>query len=99
LFPMDYRAFEVEKREIWFSVFEDELHTLHKGGFVHRDIKRPAELSGMPYDNVFLTETGLRLIDMGISALKDKVGEKLFSKYLKEELEEVNEFKEFFLSR
>jgi len=99
LFPMDYRAFEVEKREIWFSVFEDELNELHKAGFVHRDIKRPAEISGMQYDNVFLTESGLRLIDLGISALKDKVGDMLFDKYIKEELEEVNEFKEFFLSR
>jgi len=99
LYPMDYRAFEIGKRELWFSVFEDELHELHEAGFAHRDIKRPAELSGMPYDNVFLTETGLRLIDLGISALTDSVGDKLFAKYVKEELEEVKQFKEFFLNR
>ena len=99
LYPMDYRSFETEKREIWFSVFKDELHELHNAGFVHRDIKRPAELSGMPYDNVFLTESGLRLIDLGISVLKKTVGDKLFDRYVKEELDEVKEFKEFFINR
>jgi len=99
LYPMDFRAFEVEKRELWFGVFEEELEELHKAGFVHRDIKRPSAISGMPYDNVFLTEKGLRLIDLGISALKHVVGEKLFAKYVDEELKEVQEFKEYFLGR
>jgi serine/threonine protein kinase len=99
LYPMDFRAYEIEKRELWFDVFEDELKELHKSGFVHRDIKRPSEISGMPYDNVFLIESGLRLIDLGISALKHVVGDKLFEKYVNEELEEVKDFKEYFLSR
>lgn len=99
LYPMDFRAYEAGKRELWFDVFEDELNELHKAGFVHRDIKRPAELSGMPYDNVLLTEKGLRLIDVGISAVKESVGEKLFNKYIEEELKELIEFKEYFLTR
>lgn len=99
LYPMDFRAYETGKRELWFDVFEDELDELHKSGFVHRDIKRPAELPGMPYDNVLLTENGLRLIDVGISAIKESVGEKLFKKYIEEELKELIEFKEYFLTR
>ncbi len=99
LYPMDFRAYEIEKRGLWFDFFRDELKELHEAGFVHRDIKRPSEISGMPYDNVFLTEKGLRLIDLGISALKNVVGDKLFDKYLSEESEELKEFKEYFLSR
>jgi len=99
LYPLDYRAYEISKRELWFDVFEDELYKLHSAGFAHRDIKRPAEIEGMPYDNVFLTNSGLRLIDVGISALKHVVGDKLFNKYIEEELKEIREFKEYFLNR
>ncbi len=99
LFPMDFRAYEVCKRELWFDVFVDEIKMLHSAGFVHRDIRRPEELEGMLYDNVLLTQNGLRLIDVGISALKDSVGEKLFSKYVEEELNEIEDFKKYFLNR
>lgn len=99
LFPMDFRAYEYQKRELWFDVFEDELKELHKSGFVHRDIKRPKELTGMPYDNVLLTSDGLRLIDVGVSAIKETVGDKLFEKFAQEELKELDEFKEYFLTR
>jgi hypothetical protein len=51
------------------------------------------------YDNVLLTESGLRLIDVGISALKDAVGEKVFNKYVEEELKELEDFSEYFLNR
>ena len=66
LFPIDYRAYEVEKRELWYSVFEDELKALHKGEFVHRDLKRPSNIDGDKFDNILLTDKGLRLIDVGI---------------------------------
>jgi len=99
LYPIDYRAVEFEKRQLIFEVFEDEINQLHKAGFVHRDIKRPSNISGFLYDNILLTNKGLRLIDCGISALKTSVGEKIFSKYLENELKEVEEFKTFFLNR
>lgn len=46
LYSIDYRAYEIEKRELWYSVFEDEITELHKGGFVHRNIKPPSSLDG-----------------------------------------------------
>lgn len=99
LYPMDYRSLEFEKRILLFDVFEDELKELHKKGFVHRDLNRPSNIPGDKYDNVFLTDKGLRLIDVGISALKSQVGSKLFEKYIAEELKELEAFKKFFLER
>lgn len=97
--PIDYRAFEVEIRELWFEVFVSELTELHKAGFVHRDLKRPSNIGGLAFDNILLTETGLRLIDVGISALKSQVGNKIYEKYVEIELQEIALFKEYFLNR
>ena len=40
IFSIDLRAYEVEIRELWLEVFEDELHQLHQAGFVHRHLKK-----------------------------------------------------------
>lgn len=97
--PIDYRAYEVEIRELWFDVFYDEIKQLHKNGFVHRDLKRPSDIQGLAFDNILLTNQGLRLIDVGISALKHQVGDKLFTKQLEIENHEILLFKEYFLNR
>lgn len=97
--PVDFRAHEVERRELWFDVFEDELRQLHQAGFVHRDLLRPAGLPGDRYDNILLTNQGLRLIDVGISVLKQQVGDKFFAGYVATELEELRGFREYFLNR
>jgi serine/threonine protein kinase len=97
--PLDFRAYEVEIRELWWSVFEDELIALHKAGFVHRDIKRPSDIGGAAFDNILLTEQGLRLIDVGISALRSKVNKVIFDKYLEIEQQEMKVFKDYFLNR
>lgn len=97
--PIDYRAYEVEIRELWFDVFYDEIKQLHKNGFVHRDLKRPSDIQGLAFDNILLTNQGLRLIDVGISALKHQVGDKLFEKQLEIENNEILLFKEYFLNR
>ncbi len=99
LYPMDFRAYEQEKRELWLDVFESEIEELHKAGFTHRDIRRPSDMPGLTFDNIFLTQTGLRLIDVGISALRSQVGDRLFDRFVQQELSEINEFKTFFLSR
>lgn len=99
LYPFDFRAFEYERRELFLDVFEDELHQLHREGFVHRDLRRPSDMPGLTFDNIFLTQTGIRLIDVGISALKQQVGQKLFTRFVEQELLELEAFKAFFLSR
>lgn len=99
LFPMDYRSYEVEIRQLWIEVFEEELQQLHQAGFVHRDLKRPSNIGGLAFDNILLTQTGLRLIDVGISALQKQVGDKIFEKYVEHENKEIAEFKEYFLNR
>ena len=99
IYPLDFRCFEIEKRELWFEVFESELKVLHTSGFAHRDIKRPEGLTGEVYDNILLTDKGIRLIDVAISGLKKVVGDKLFYKYVEIELNELYDFKEYFLNR
>jgi len=99
LYPLDYRSYEVSRRELWLDVFESEITQLHEAGFVHRDIRRPSDMPGLTFDNVFLTEKGLRLIDVGISALQAQVGDRLFQRFIKQELEEVEKFSHFFLNR
>ncbi len=99
LFPMDFRAYEFEKRVLWLDLFEDELQQLHEAGFAHRDLRRPSDMPGLSFDNIFLTATGLRLIDVGISALRHQVGERLFERFVVQEREEMAQFRTFFLSR
>lgn len=99
LYPMDFRAYEQQRRLLWLDVFEDELRALHAAGFVHRDLRRPSNMPGYRYDNVFLTQTGLRLIDVGISALRRQVSERLFDRFVKTELEELETFRDEFLNR
>ncbi len=99
LYPMDFRSIEVEKRELIFEVFEYELAQLHSAGFAHHDLKRPHSEKGEPYDNIFLTQTGIRLIDVGISVLRSQVGNKLFDRYFEEEMKELTEFKKYFIER
>jgi serine/threonine protein kinase len=99
LYPIDYRAYEVEKRELWLEVFLDELKQLHTAGFVHRHIKRSSNLSGLAFDNILLTGQGLRLIDVGISAIRAKVGDAIFAKFVETEKAELKEFAAYFLNR
>ena len=99
LYPLDFRAYEHEKRLLWMDVFEDETAQLHEAGFVHRDLLRPSNMPGMAYDNIFLIPQGIRLIDVGISALKSQVGERLFERFVEQEREEFEKFREFFLLR
>lgn len=97
--PIDFRAYETEIRQLWLDIFEDELKQLHEAGFVHRDLRRPSNIGGLAFDNVLLTHTGLRLIDVGISALQKQVGDKIFEKYIEIENKEMAAFSEYFRNR
>lgn len=97
--PIDYRAHEVERRKVWYDVFADEVAQLYANGFVHRDLKRPSDLDGLAFDNILLTERGLRLIDVGISALKHQAGDRIFARYVEHEQVVMALFREYFLNR
>jgi serine/threonine protein kinase len=71
--PIEFRAYEFEIRKMLMEVFKDKISKLHKSGFVHQDIKSPSNIAGLAFDNLLLTEKGLGLIDLGISALKSQV--------------------------
>lgn len=99
LYPMDFRAYEQQRRLLWLDVFEGELRQLHASGFCHRELRRPSDQLGHRYDNVFLTTEGLHLILVGISALRRTVGERLFGRFIERELEELELFRDEFLAR
>jgi tRNA A-37 threonylcarbamoyl transferase component Bud32 len=99
IYAMDFRAYEYEKRELWLDVLEEDLLALHQAGFGHRHLRRPSEMVGQPFDNILLTPQGFRLIDVGISALKTQVGDKLFARFVEQERKELEEFKTFVLER
>jgi hypothetical protein len=76
----------------------------HRNGFAHCHLSRPtgsasADRPGERYDNILLTREGLRLIDVGISALRTAVGDTFFDAYVRQELSELSEFRAYFLSR
>ena len=97
---IEFRSFEIGKRETFFETFEADLKELHRKGFVHRDLHRPSsDHLGEKYDNILLTTEGLRLIDVGISAIKSTVGDTVFFNYVKAELKELEKFKQYFLTR
>ncbi len=52
-----------------------------------------------PLDNIFLTPLGIRLIDVGISALRSQVGDRLFDRFVEQEEQEFEKFRMFFLAR
>lgn len=99
IYPLDFRSYEVEIRELWLDVFEHELQELHEEGFAHRDLKRPSNITGLAFDNILLTKDGLRLIDVGISALRKQVGDTIFEKYIEIENKETAVFRTYFLNR
>ncbi len=99
LIPIEPRGMEIEVRETMFSVLKDQLNELHTQGFCHRDLRRPSGFGGRYFDNIILTESGLRLIDVGISAIRDTDNLELFNKYVEAELKELQEFYEYFMAQ
>ena len=83
----------------WMRQIASALAHVHARGFVHRDLRRPSNISGERFDNILLTETGLRLIDVGISVLRHQVGEPFFASYVRHEQEELAAFGAFLLGR
>ncbi len=99
IYPVDFRAYESEKRKFWLEVFEDELKQLHKNGFVHRELRCYSSLEKLYFDNILFTNKGLRLVDAGKSVLKSQVGDKIYEKYVDTEMSESKAFRKYFLNR
>lgn len=72
---------------------------MHQAGFAHRHLVRSSDSGGLAFDNILLTEQGLRLIDVGISVLHLQVGDSIFKKYVEIELQEMKIFRAYFLNR
>ncbi len=95
----DFRQFEVDVRENMFNSMLEKIKELHKKGFVHRDLKRPSANGADAFDNIIQTEEGFRLIDVGISAVRERSGDKLFEQYVRTEIKILNEFEEYLMNR
>ncbi len=65
----------------------------------YRYLRRPSSEPGEVFDNIFLIERGIRLIDTGISALLSSVGDKLFAMYVAQEQKEWEAFRQYYLYR
>ena len=95
VYPLQYRALDVETRLKYCNEFESKLRELHNSGFVYRDLA--ATLVNY-YSNFILTNEGIRLIDTGISLLKSDIGSYKFEKFVNKEITEINFVKRQILS-
>ncbi len=95
----DFRQFEIGIRDEMFNTLEEKIKELHKKGFVHRDLKRPSANGADAFDNIIQTEEGFRLIDVGISATRERTGDKLFDQYVRNELKVLEEFEHYLINR
>lgn len=100
LYPIEYNAISKNDRIKFFDKFYSDLKELHRNGFLHGDIMHPIGRDPlMLFDNIILTESGLRLIDTGFSMIEEK--EPDIVKYLKverQEIYEINTFGRYFIS-
>lgn len=101
LMPLQYRAIDIPTRVAMYEDFVRQVKELHQGkdgvkGMAHRDIKRPEHIaSGIAaWDNIILTQEGLRLIDAGNMVNSDDCN---FEDAVADDLKCLKEFKQVFL--
>jgi hypothetical protein len=99
LYAWDYRSYEVGKRQLWLEAFEYELVQLHDAGWVHRDLCSGPGNNLQHFDNILLTQQGLRLVDTGQALLRGLIDDVFFERYAAAELEDLKLFKKLFLGR
>jgi len=99
LYPIKYHSISREERISVFEKFETQITELHTNGFLHGDIQHP--MRGEPevlFDNIILTDSGLRLIDTGFSVIrKDEPNKEKYYHLMFQELREISNFKEYFI--
>ena len=95
LYPLQYRAISVPERERFFEVFLSQLKELHLNGWAHGDIKRPTWCDS-PWDNIILTQTGIRLIDTGTAV---SINHYHFKDWVERDIANAMEFRKVFFKQ
>lgn len=99
VYPLQYRAINIESRQEMFAQFEKQLKELHKAGFAHWDIQRPTSFQkGAIWDNIILTPQGLRLIDTGNSIYPGHINQDELEDAIEDDIACLNNFKSVFLT-
>jgi len=94
LYPIEYKKVSKNERIKFFDKFYAEIKELHRNGFLHGDIMHPVGRDPLfLFDNIILTESGLRLIDTGFSLIKKN--EPDIIKYIRAEIQENQEISIF----
>lgn len=100
LYAIEYKSISKTERIAAYKKFEKQLLELHINGFIHGDIEHP--INGDPlflFNNIILTNKGLRLIDTGFSIIKSKERNKIkYEKLRRQELVELSDFQNYFTS-
>lgn len=96
LYPVSSQSITLQKRKIFFTVFEKKISELHKNGFLHGDIQHPVIREPEDqFDNIILTKNGLRLVDTGFSVIRAEEEDKFYELYAREKIE-IQNFKNYF---
>jgi len=99
LYPIPHDSFSLQERTIFFEKFNNEILELHRNRFLHGDIRHPIRAEPeMLFNNIILTQTGLRLVDTGFSFIREtEDDDNNFRSLSYTERQEVLSFKSYFL--
>lgn len=97
IYPYELRAFSSGEKMGYMEKFKAQLAELHDSGFVFGDFAKTRSRRSF-CENVMLTKSGFRLVDAGEAMLRGDVGEKNFSKGVKDDLDGLDGFARFVLS-
>jgi hypothetical protein len=99
LYPLQYRAIDLSARRLFLQEFRRQLAELHASGVAHYDIKRPIQVDkSQRWDNIVVTEEGIRLIDMGVAILRDSDTSGEWDRAVAHDLASLEEWTEVFLA-
>ena len=97
LYPISAESLTQDENEKFMSDFETKLLNLHESLFIHGDIRRPRWQAPECFDNIILTATGFRLIDLDFSIILNKDNIREFVQKKLDELRELKSFRNYFL--
>ena len=92
LFSLHYSSIDLKTKQKFCTEFDGKLRELHRAGFIHGDIS----FNNNP--NYILTNTGIRLIDTGMSILNNDIDNIVFNNLKKQEVDKIEQVKEIILN-